>query len=134
MAIYIADDLKAAASQSRLASMSARPSSLALKLYDGTQPSAGGSVTNQTLLFSANLSNPIGSVSGHTLTLTLENSLNQVTATGTPTWGRIVDHSGNWVLDATAGVAGSGSVFVLDQVPIQQGGYITAISMTITEQ
>lgn len=133
--IYLSDDMKAAASQSRLAAMVARAANpLTLKLYNGTQPSAGGAVTTQTMLVSVTLATPPGTVVAHTLTLNAANTLNQVSATGTPTWGRISDSNGNWLIDASAGVTGGGGVFTVDRVPIYQGGNLTALAMSLTEQ
>jgi|GEM_PF-3114226 len=134
MALYISNDMKAAAAQSRLTTMQARSAPLTIKLYDGTQPSAGGAVTNQTMLLSAALASTPATVNGSTLTFVLANALNQITATGTPTWGRIADSTGAWLVDANAGVAGGGAVFTVDQVPIYQGGYIAALTLSLTEQ
>lgn len=80
-----------------------------LRLYDGTKPATGGSVTSQTLLAELTMTDPAFTVTATTLTAGTPAQDSSANASGTPTWARIVDSDNNFVSDFTAGV-GSGEV------------------------
>lgn len=77
-----------------------------LRIYDGTRPATGGSVT--TLLAELTFSDPsYGAASSGAITAAAVTSDPSANAAGTATWARIVDSNGLFVLDADVSTAGA---------------------------
>lgn len=100
-----------------------------LRIYDGTRPSKGGTVT--TLLAELTFSDPSGTVSGGVLTFNAVNQDPSANATGTATWARIVDSTGAFVADLSVGT--SGQDVNLNSTSIATGQVVQITSATITE-
>jgi len=96
-----------------------------LLILDGVQPSPGGAETARLGVIP--FLDPVGSITDQTLTLNLQ--LQQAALeNGDPTWARIIDNNGDWVLDMTVGQG-----VTVDPVPVVQGGYLNVLSAVISE-
>jgi hypothetical protein len=105
-----------------------------MRIYSGTRPSTGGSVT--TLLAELTFSDPCApnasGTTGGSATLTF----NSITAdssadnTGTATWGRMVDSSGTFVADFNVGT--SGADLNLNTTSINAGVQVSCTSASIS--
>jgi hypothetical protein len=101
-----------------------------LRIYDGSRPATGGSATN--LLAELVLSDPCSSgASSGTLTLSAISDDASANATGTATWGRIVDSDNNFVLDCSVGT--SGTDIILNTASIVSGATVSMTSAVFTE-
>lgn len=100
------------------------------RVYDGTRPATGGTAT--TLLAELTFAFPSAptAVSG-VLTFNAITADSSANATGTATWGRLVDSTGAFVADFSVGTAGS--EFNLNTVSITAGVQVSCTSATITE-
>jgi hypothetical protein len=101
-----------------------------LKLYSGTRPSTGGTVTTllATLTCGATLA---PASSGGVLTF---NAITAGTAaaTGTATWARLTTSGGTFVMDMDVGTAGPAEV-VMGTTSIVSGAQVSISSGTLTE-
>jgi len=100
-----------------------------LRIYDGTRPATGGTVTNLLAEFTP-LGTPFApaSVSG-VLSPTLPAATTGVAA-GTATWGRLVTSAGTFVADYSAGT--SGTDIVMNTTTISIGVAVSVTSWTQT--
>jgi hypothetical protein len=101
-----------------------------LRIYDGSRPATGGSVT--TLLAELRLAGPSATVSGGVATfasITADSSANN---TGTATWARIVAGDGSTHV-ADYSVSTSGADINFDNLAFTQGGTVSISSFTTTE-
>ncbi len=96
-----------------------------LLILDGIQPAPGDAETTRLGVIS--FLDPVGSITDQNLTLNLQAQQTAVES-GDPTWARIIDSAGNWVLDMTEGQG-----VVVDPVPVIQGGYLNVLSAVISE-
>lgn len=100
------------------------------RIYDGAKPAAGGTAT--TLLAELVFSYPCApSATGRVLTFSAITPDASANATGTATWGRIVDSTGAFVADFTVGT--SGAEFNLNTVAITLGVQVSCTSAAVTE-
>lgn len=101
-----------------------------LRIYDGTRPATGGTVTTllAELQFSTTSFPAASSGSMTANAITQDSSAN---ATGTATWFRIVDDTGTFVMDGD--VAGSGADLNLSPgVSITTGQVVSVSSFILT--
>ena len=83
--------------------------------YDGTRPATGGTAT--TLLFETTFSDPSSpAASGGVLTANAITEDSSANATGTATWGRVVDSDDNFVLDFSIGTSGADLIMVTTSI------------------
>ena len=100
-----------------------------LRVYDGTRPATGGTVT--TLLAELTFSDPSApAASTRTLTINTITGANAV-ATGTATWFREVDSNDVFIQDGSVGT--SGEDLNLNTVSIVSGNTVNVTSYVITE-
>ena len=100
-----------------------------LNIYDGSRPATGGATTTE--LANLVLTDPVaGAAASNVLTFSAINDDTSATATGTATWFRIADNSGDAVIDGDVGT--SGSDLNLNSVAITIGGTVSVTSFTIT--
>lgn len=100
-----------------------------LRIYNGTRPSTGGTVT--TLLAELTLSDPCqASITGGVLTFDTITSDASANNSGTATWFRIVDSDANFVLDGDVGT--SGADLNLNTTSIVAGQSVAVVSAAIT--
>jgi len=104
-----------------------------LLCYAGTVPATGAAITTQTLLGTATLSDPCGTVSAGTLTFSAITGDSSADATGTVTFVRALDSANNFVADLDAGVTGSGQAVIFNSTSIITGGAINVLSAQIVE-
>lgn len=104
-----------------------------LKVYDGAQPAGPDTaVTSQTLLATCAFANPAfsaavaGVATAHAITQDAS-----ADASGTASWFRVLDSSGQPVLDGTIGV-GSGFDCDVASTAVTAGAAFPITSMTIT--
>lgn len=113
-----------------------------LKIYDGTRPATGGTVTN--LLWTLPLgtgvlfgdttgTKPSGTVSNGVLTLNTNGTVGHAaTGTGTATWARITDSAGTFVCDLNVGTSGADINLNTTAISSGQTVYVTS-GGTITD-
>lgn len=108
----------------------AGPAAGFFRVYDGSRPATGGAAT--TLLAELTMSDPSASnASGGVLTFNAITADASANATGTATWGRLVDSTGAFVGDYSVGT--SGADFNLNTTSITAGVQVSCTSATLTE-
>ena len=106
-----------------------------LRVYDGTQPAAGGAVTTQTLLLEYTFGNPaFGAAAGGTATANTIAAAT-VAASGTPTWCRAVKSDGTTIVfDGNVSVNGAGGANLnYAAASLVAGATSTPTSLTYTQ-
>ena len=100
-----------------------------IRIYDGTRPATGGTAT--TLLAELTASDPMFGASASGVlpasAITQDSSAN---ATGTATWFRVVDSSGNAVMDGSVGTSGSDLNLTTTSITATQPVSITSFVLT----
>lgn len=100
------------------------------RVYDGTRPATGGTAT--TLLAELTFSDPSApNATGGVLTFSAITADASANATGTATWGRMVDSNGLFVADFSVGT--SAADFILNTTSITTGVQVSCTSATWTE-
>jgi hypothetical protein len=100
-----------------------------LRIYDGTRPATGGAAT--TLLAELTFSDPSApAAAAGTVTYNAITSDASANATGTATWGRLVDSTGTFVGDFNVGTAGAD--LNLNSVAISVGQTVSVTSFILT--
>ncbi len=100
-----------------------------LRILDGSRPATGGAQT--TLLSTLDLGYVFAAgASGGDLTANAISDDTSAAATGTATWFRITDSSGDFIMDGDVGT--SGSDLNLNSVAITIGGTVSVTSFVIT--
>lgn len=100
-----------------------------LRIYDGTRPATGGTVT--TLLAELDMSDPsFAAAAAGVLTANSITDEASAPATGTATWFRLTDDGGTAVIDGDTGTASSD--LNLNTVNIVAGLSVAVTSMVIT--
>ena len=99
-----------------------------IRIYDGTRPATGGTVT--ALLAELTCSDPSGTISNGVLTFSSITSDSAADATGTATWFRIVDSNNTFVMDGSVGT--SGADLNLATTSIVANVQVSITSFTIT--
>lgn len=131
MALGFATTLRTARASQIVAAIDAGAGAGKLRLYNGTRPATGGTVT--TLLAELTFSDPCGTVTNGVLTFSGIASDASADTTGTATWFRIVDSTGAFVLDGTITVTGGGGDITMTSTSIQAGVTVDATSLVFTE-
>lgn len=96
-----------------------------LVICAGTQPAAGAPIVTE--LGRIPFLNPAGSVTDQVLTLNLTAQV-PATAGGDPTWARVENGAGGYVMDLTVGAE-----VIIDPVPVYEGGFLNVQSAAISE-
>lgn len=102
-----------------------------ITVYDGMRPATGASITTQTALVVGTLSDPCGTVTNGVLTFS-SITWADVDEDGTATWARVSDSDGNFVLDMSAGDAGTEDL-VFNSASLVAGSPIVDNGATLTE-
>jgi len=104
-----------------------------IKVYNGTQPTtANDAVSTQTLLATLTFSDPCGTTSAGTLTMSAITQDSAADATGTATWARIADSSGATVFDVDVSSTGAGGTLQFNTTNFVIGGPVLISAFTIT--
>ncbi|HHB1156314.1 TPA: hypothetical protein ACOA1Y_003482 [Vibrio cholerae] len=104
-----------------------------LTIYTGTRPAPGAALTGQVLLVALQFPHPCAqSVTGGVLALK-PLAEQMATASGTHTWGRIVNRDGAFVADLDVGPPGSGADIEIPASELFTGAMVRINSATITE-
>lgn len=101
-----------------------------LRIYDGTRPATGGTVTNLLAELPCNATFAPAASSG-TLTMNAITADAAADATGTATWARIVTSGNTFVLDCSVGT--SGADINLNTTSIVIGANVAVTSAVFTE-
>jgi hypothetical protein len=131
MALKFATTLRTARAQAIITALDAGSEGGKILIYTGTQPSAGASITTQTLLATCTLSKPSATLANGVLTFSPITEDSLADATGTIAWARVTDSSGTFVLDMAAGLTGSELIF--NTLAVQEGGAMQILNGSITE-
>ena len=104
-----------------------------VKIYDGTRPTnANTAVGAQVLLATVALATTsFGAASSGTATATDPASVNAV-ASGTASWFRVADNSGDTVFDGDVTATGGGGTMTLSTTAVTSGSPVDITSFTIT--
>lgn len=94
-----------------------------IRLYDGTQPAAGGTAT--TLLAELTCSSTLGTVSGGVLTFNSITQDSSADASGTATWARLSTSGGTWVMDCTVSATGGAGELQMPTTTVTSGLPVT---------
>lgn len=103
--------------------------SATLKIYDGTRPATGGTVTTLLVTLTCNATAFAPAASAGVLTLNAITSGTAV-ATATATWFRIASSGATFVMDGSVGT--SGADLNLSTTSIVSGATVSISSATIT--
>jgi hypothetical protein len=135
MSLSISQTIKNATASARLTAMRTYNQPYTLKMYNGPVPvNITDSITNgNTSLVDLTLFSTVGTVATDTITLVFNDNTYQINATGSPTFGRLVDSNSSVMFQGTAGGTGSGSDFIFTTLPLTQGTYISPQVTTLQE-
>lgn len=131
MAVGFATSLRTNRATQILNAMDAGTTGAKIRLYNGTRPATGGTVT--TLLAELVCSTVSGTVTNGVFTLSAITQDSSADATGTATWFRIVDSDNNFVMDGSVTATGGGGDITMSSVSIIAGVPVAAVSFVITE-
>lgn len=102
------------------------------RVYDGVRPATGGAAT--TLLSELTFTDPsAANAASGVLTFSAITADASANATGTATWGRMVDSTGAFVEDFSVGIGGSGADYILNTTSITLGVQVSCTSAIQTE-
>lgn len=106
-----------------------------VEIRDGSQPAGpASSASGTTLLATLTLGDPaFGAASGGTATAASITGDNSADASGTATWFRVKDSSGNALWDGSCSESGGGGDMILDDTDIVMGGEVNISSWTVTQ-
>lgn len=118
-----------AALSGRLAFLNTGSGVAGLRIYNGTRPPNANATPsgNEYLLVTVPLSDPAGTVSGGTLTLT-QAEPGLINSTGIATWARAVNRDGQTAFDMDVGAVGSGAECELSSTTLYAGGDLNMVS------
>lgn len=102
-----------------------------LRIYNGTRPATGGTVTTLLAELTCSASAFAAAASSGVLTLNAITSDSSADATGTATWFRIVTSGNTFVMDGDVGT--SGSDLNLNSTSIVATGTVAVSSAVLTE-
>ena len=110
-----------------------------LRIFTGIMPLNGGEITNQVLLASLEFPKPcLGDFSGRQIEL-LKPLNTLAIANGLAAWGRVTNGGGDFVLDLSAGLVGSGEPLQLvtntdpPSLDVYSGGTVSVLSIILSE-
>ena len=101
-----------------------------LRVYSGVRPANGAAITTQTLLVEILLDKPCGVVASNVLTLSSADTP-LAAATGTATWGRIINGAGIAAIDCDVSLSGGSGDIQLVSTSILAGGSAQLASGTL---
>jgi hypothetical protein len=132
MIIDLSPSIRTARITSVLTGIDADSGSAKLKLYSGTKPTAGDAITDQILVGTFIFTDPAGTVTNQTLTLTVAGDILAV-ATDTITWARITTSADVWCIDLdVTDNLGTGAIKI-DNTAVTTGGTIKLLSATLSD-
>lgn len=104
-----------------------------IKIYAGTMPTlTSDAITSQTLLGTLTFSDPCGTVSGGSLTMSAITQDSSADATGTASFARIADSSGTVIMDIDITSTGGGGALQMNTTNIVVGGPISISSFVLS--
>jgi hypothetical protein len=104
-----------------------------VRLYSGTQPATGASITSQVLQCSVPLNDPCATLAGTVLTFPSATADGVRVAADTITWARFVDGDGNFVLDGDVTVSGGGGFVTVSAVTGAIGALLRFFGGSLSE-
>jgi hypothetical protein len=133
MPTRFATTLRSARAQAIVDAIDAGAAGGTVKFYDGTQPTAGAAITTETLGATLTFSATCGTVTTGVLTFAAVTADDSADASITPTWARIADSDGTFVMDVTVTGAGGGGAIEVTPSTFSVGGEVSITGGTITE-
>ena len=132
MSVYLSTTARNAALDSVLALLNGGASGGLLRVYSGTRPgNADVGVTDQVLLATLTFSDPaFTSADGGIATANTIAEDAAADATGTATWGRMIDSAGAVVMDVSVGTFGT--TVILNTANIVAGAVVRIVSASFT--
>lgn len=116
-----------------IAQIDADAGAATLKFYTGTQPAGPGTaITDQVLLGTLTCSDPAATASSGVITFDAITQDSAADNSGTATWARLADNSGDAVADFDVTDTGGTGAIKLNTTAIVAGGPIAVTSFTIT--
>lgn len=104
-----------------------------IKIYAGTMPTlTSDAITSQTLLGTLTFSDPCGTVSAGSLTMSAITQDSSADATGTASFARIADSSGTVIMDIDITSTGGGGALQMNTTNIVVGGPISISSFVLS--
>lgn len=105
-----------------------------IKIYTGTQPAnADTALSGQTLLATLTFSDPCASsASSGVLTFSAITEDASADASGSATWARVADNSGDTVFDCDVTASGGGGTIQLNTTNIVSGGPVRITAFTLS--
>lgn len=102
-----------------LAAIDSDASAATIRIYDGTRPASGAVITSENVLAELILTYPAAPTPANGL-LDLSSIADDASAntSGTATWFRITDNSGDFAIDGDVGVTSSGADMELNSTTI----------------
>jgi hypothetical protein len=131
--VHIASAVRDSMMNALAAAIDAGSAGATLEIRSGTQPANADATATGTVLATFTFADPFNDTGSSAGVLTIDAAPDLSTtasATGTATWGRIKDSSGNTILDGTVGT--SGSTFNITSTSIVSGQTVTLTSGTFT--
>ena len=101
------------------------------EIRSGSQPAAATDAASGTLLATVVFADPAGTVANGVLTFTDPAAVTAVAA-GTATWARLLDNSGDTILDCTVSATGGGGELQLATTSITVGLSVDITAFSIT--
>lgn len=131
MALGFATTLRTARASQIVTAIDAGSGPGKCRLYNGTRPATGGTVT--TLLAELTFSDPSATVSSGVTTFNIITADSSADNSGTATWFRFVDSTGAFVMDGTITATGGGGDGTMNSTSITAGNPVNGLSIVITE-
>lgn len=131
MALGFSTTLRTSIATAILNAIDAGAGAATIKVYDGTRPATGGTVTN--LLATFTLADPAGSAASGVLTFDFDPDISTTwSGSGTATWFRIETSDPTFVVDGSVGLGGSGADLELSSVNADGASTVTITDGTFT--
>ncbi len=130
MSMSITPEINGARLAGLLAYLDSGTGSAKIRIYGGTRPALPTDAASGSLLVEITLTNPCGSVTGGTASLT-QAAADQITSSGTATWARVVRGGESTGIDGSVSDnAGDGDVKIND-VQLWAGGFVALVSAVL---
>jgi len=134
--IGLATDLRTARMEVLAEAIDAASNPGTITLYSGDRPDTGGEITSDNLalvVFTFGLPCATAVTNG---VLTLDHASipgEEALATATPTWARVCDGDGNFVMDCSVSRTGQGGDITVNTTDFVQGASVTVTGGTLTD-
>lgn len=133
MAISLALAVRNARLQVILDAIDAGAGAGTMKFYDLPRPASGATITTETLIGTNTFSDPVATITNAVLTFDSITDDISADADADIGWCRMEDSDGNFVIDLSCGLTGSGAEIIFNTLTARIGGVIQILSGSFTE-